>query len=315
LNILTWHVHGNYLYYLSQLPHNIFLPLDGTGAGDYLGRGSSFPWGPHVFDVLVDDIPSLRLDCVIFQRERHYLRDQYMILSEKQRKLPQIYIEHDPPQQHPTNTRHCLYNSSVFLVHVTHFNSLMWDIGTTPSAVIPHGVMVPEDARYTGSLGRGLVAVNHLEKRGRRLGVDIFCDISRRVPLDLVGMDSERLGGRGEISHRDFPYFLSSYRFFFNPIRYTSLGLSVCEAMMVGLPVVGLATTEMARVIENYKTGYIDTDIGRLIDFMNLLVNNPERAGELGENARAYAKKHFSIERFARDWQDVLDLVVNGGSA
>jgi len=40
-------------------------------------------------------------------------------------------------------------------------------------------------------------------------------------------------------------------RFFFNPIRYTSLGLAVCEAMMVGMPIIGLATTEMATTVQN----------------------------------------------------------------
>jgi NAD(P)-dependent dehydrogenase (short-subunit alcohol dehydrogenase family) len=30
------------------------------------------------------------------------------------------------------------------------------------------------------------------------------------------------------------------------PVRYTSLGLAVCEAMMLGLPIIGLATTETA---------------------------------------------------------------------
>lgn len=311
MNILTWHVHGNYLYYLSRLPHNIFLPLDGAGVGDYLGRGASFPWGNNVFDVLVDDIPSLRLDCVIFQRERHYVRDQYMILSEKQRRLPQIFIEHDPPQGHPTNTRHCLYNSRVFLVHVTHFNALMWDSGSTRTAVVPHGVVIPEDVRYSGSLDRGIVAVNHLEKRGRRLGADLFQDIRKEVPLDLVGMDSEKLRGKGEISHKHFASFLSAYRFMFNPIRYTSLGLAVCEAMMIGLPVVGLATTEMSRVICNYETGYCDTDIRRLVDFMNHLIRNPYLARNLGENARAYAQKHFGIDRFVNDWQKVLEAAVS----
>lgn len=302
-------MHGNYLYYLSQIPHNIYLPVDGSSSGDYMGRGNSFPWGKNVFDVLVDDIPLLKLDCIIFQRERHYRQDQYMVLSEAQRKLPGIFIEHDPPQAHPTNTKHCLHDSDVFLVHVTHFNSLMWDSGTTRKTVIPHGVMVPENARYTGKRARGIVAVNNLERRGRRLGFDIFKAASQAVPLDLIGMGSETAGGKGEISHKDYPYYLSEYRFFFNPIRYTSLGLAVCEAMMIGLPVVGFATTEMAKVVENYQTGYVDTDLKQMIYFMNLLIKNPEAAMRLSSQCRSYARRHFNIERFAYDWQKVLEEV------
>ena len=43
------------------------------------------------------------------------------------------------------------------------------------------------------------------------------------MPLELVGMGSAELGGIGEVPNPALPNFLSHYRFFFNPIRYTSL--------------------------------------------------------------------------------------------
>ncbi|MFP3344721.1 hypothetical protein R0J87_19785, partial [Halomonas sp. SIMBA_159] len=92
--------------------------------------------------------------------------------------------------------------------------------------VIEHGVVVPEGVRYTGELERGIVVVNHLAQRGRRLGADVFADVRTRVPLDLVGMDAERLDGIGEVGNLDLAAFTARYRFFFNPIRWTSLGLA-----------------------------------------------------------------------------------------
>ena len=93
--------------------------------------------------------------------------------------------------------------------------------------------------------------VNNLAGRGRRLGLDVFERVRRHVPLDLVGMGSEQVGGLGEISHPDLPAFSARYRFVFNPIRYTSLGLAICESLMLGIPVIGMATTEMATAIRN----------------------------------------------------------------
>ena len=142
----------------------------------------------------------------------------------------------------------------------------MWDSNRTPTRVIEHGVMVPDAVSYTGELERGLVIVNGLRSRGRRLGVDVFERIRQEVPLDLIGMGSEQLDGLGEVRHEHLPAFASHYRFFFNPIRYTSLGLAVCEAMMVGLPVIALATTEMVTVVENGVSGYVDTDIKKLVE-------------------------------------------------
>src|SRR5205085_11481807 len=121
----------------------------------------------------------------------------------------------------------------------------------TPTRVIEHGVVVPEGVRYTGELERGIVVINGLNWRGRRLGSDIFERVRQDIPLDLVGMQSTEMGGLGEVQHKELPAFEGRYRFFFNPIRYTSLGLAVCEAMMIGMPIIGLATTEIATVIEN----------------------------------------------------------------
>lgn len=49
---------------------------------------------------------------------------------------------------------------------------------------------------------------------------------------------------RGNITSR-LAAFIKDYRFMFNPIRFTSLGPAVIEAMIVGLPIAALATTEI----------------------------------------------------------------------
>lgn len=236
LRVLTWHVHGNYLLYLSRAGVEFVLPTrPGRGEG-YGGRGTTFPFGTNVTEVPAEAVPKLDFDCVLFQSRRNYELDQYVILSDEQRRLPRIYLEHDPPLEHPTDTRHWFDDSAGLLVHVTPFNALFWDAGRTPTRVIDHGVEVPPGARYGGGLQKGLVVVNHLRQRGRRLGADVFERLRRVVPLDLVGMDAESLGGLGEVFPPDLPAFMNRYRFFFHPIRFTSLGLALIEAMMVGVP-------------------------------------------------------------------------------
>lgn len=258
----------------------------------------------------MDQVRDIDFDVILFQHRKNYQIDQYEILSEAQRRLPKIYLEHDPPQEHPTNTPHWVDDPSLLLVHVTGFNRLMWDSNRTPTAVIEHGVMVPDNVRYTGEKPKGVVVVNNIHKRGRRLGLDVFEQIRERIPLDLVGMGATAVGGLGEVPHDELSAFVAKYRFFFNPIRYTSLGLSVCEAMMVGLPVVGLATTEMVTAVANGKTGYVETDIDKLIERMRLLIDNPGHARELSQNARNYASQRFNIRRFADDWQQIANNFV-----
>ncbi|MGI0484554.1 glycosyltransferase [Pantanalinema rosaneae CENA516] len=315
LRILTWHIHGSYLYYLTQTPHEFYLPIKPSKPEGYGGRLPGLPWGDNVHDIPAQEVQNQQFDCILFQSRRNYLQDQYEILSASQRQLPCLYLEHDPPQEHPTNTTHIVDDPNVLLVHVTHFNQLMWDCGRTPTCVIEHGVVIPDTVQYTGDIARGIVVANGLAKRGRRLGADLFQQVRQTVPLDLVGMQAELLGGLGEVPHLQLPEFQSRYRFFFHPVRYTSLGLAVCEAMMIGLPIVGLATTELTTVIENGVSGYIDTNIEQLIERMRELIVDPAKAHRLGAAAQEQARSRFNIQRFTQDWQQAFERAIDYHSA
>jgi hypothetical protein len=42
----------------------------------------------------------------LYQSSAHYTTDRFEILLKAQQQLPAIFLEHDPPQDHPTDTRH-----------------------------------------------------------------------------------------------------------------------------------------------------------------------------------------------------------------
>lgn len=311
LKIFTWHIHGSYLYYLSQGNYRIYIPVSKARTEEgYYGRGKTFPFRDNVIEIDSSEVRNQDFDCILFQTNKNYTTGQYEILSEEQRNLPRIYLEHDPPCKHPTDTKHIVTDPDVIMVHVTHFNKLMWDNSASKIVkVIDHGVIAPE-VTYKGTLEKGIVVVNHLHQRGRKLGADIFEKIKKEIPLDLVGMGTKEYGGLGEVLHPELPEFISQYRFFFNPIRYTSLGLAVIEAMMMGIPVVALATTEYVTMIKNFKTGFIHTDIDFLIEKMKVLLEDPALAFHLGNNGKEYAKNRFNIERFTNDWQSLFEYSI-----
>lgn len=308
MRVLTWHVHGSYLYALSHVPHEFYVPVRAGRPPDYVGLPEGgFPWPENLHEVDADEVSALELDLVLTQTHDQWRRERDALLSPEQRDLPRVHVEHDPPREHPVDQPHPVDDPDALLVHVTHFNELMWDAGRTPTRVVEHGVPVPEHVAWTGELERGLVVVNNLVSRGRRVGADLYARVREQVPLDLVGMGSEGvLGGLGEVQPDRLAAFASPYRFLFNPIRYTSLGLAVCEAMAVGLPVVAVGTTEHAVAVEDGVTGYVSTDVDELVERMRGLLVDPDEARRLGENARAVARRRFGIERFASDWDQVL---------
>ncbi|HZS59237.1 MAG TPA: glycosyltransferase family 4 protein [Gemmatimonadaceae bacterium] len=308
LRILTWHVHGNYLLDLTQIPHDFWVPFKPGRPHPYAGRAGDFPWPDNLHELPAEAVRDETFDWVIFQSKDVYHDN---LLSDAQRAGPRLFIEHDPPLTHPFAEPHPVDDPDVTVVHVTPWNALMWDTGRSRAHVIEHGVHLPVQARYSGEIPRGITAINNLHERGRRMGADLFDRARAAVPIDLVGLGTEPFGGLGPIPPTEFAPFIAHYRFFFSPVRQTSLSLAMIEAMMAGLPVVGLATGEMATVIENGVSGYIDTSLDRVIDAARALLHDPEAARRLGEGARRTACQRFAIDRFARDW----DALLQSGSA
>ncbi len=312
LKILIWHIHGSYLNALARIEHDWYLPTKPGRPEGYGGRGATFDMPEWVHEVPAERVRDLDLDLIIFQTPKNYLHDQFEILSPRQQRLPKLYLEHNTPQPHAVDTRHPVDDPRVRLVHVTHYNRLMWDSGRTPTVVIEHAVAIDPALRYSGHLDRGITVANGMQRRPRIAGHDLFLAARQSLALDAVGMQTEEFGGLGDIPYRALHRRVAEYRFLFSPFRYSSLPLAVIEAMTIGMPVVALATTELPSVIENGETGYTSCNLNALIDYMRFLLAAPEEARRLGANARMLARERFGLDRFIRDWNAVFSLAMEG---
>ena len=314
LTILTWHVHGSYLDALGHTGHDIIVPSRSGRPERFTGRPDDATWPATIREVPADVVRELAVDLVLYQHAANWTTDQDQILSPSQRDGPRVYVEHDPPRQHPTDTRHPVDDPAVFIVQVTAFNALMWDTGPNPVRVVEHGIPMPADVRWSGELERGLVVVNELVRRGRRLGSDLVADARRRLPIDVAGMGSEAIGGIGALAHDDLLRRQAAYRFVFHPARWTSFGMAVCEAMLLGQPVVALAATEMPTVIVDGVNGFTSTDPARLEASMRALLEDRSLAARIGQAGYETARDRFSIGRFVRDWNRVFEEAMDGSS-
>jgi glycosyltransferase involved in cell wall biosynthesis len=206
----------------------------------------------------------------------------------------------------------------LLLVHVTHFNDLMWDAGSTATAVVEHGIVDPGH-RYTGELAAAAVCVNEPVRRGRVTGTDLLTRFARAAPLDVFGMATDGLGEHlscpevrtvGDLPQDRMHDEMARRRVYLHPIRWTSLGLSLLEAMHLGMPVVALATTEAHEAVPP-GTGVCSTDVDRLERELRALVAEPDRARALGTAARAHVLTRYGLDRFLADWDAVLERVLH----
>ena len=126
----------------------------------------------------------LPVDVVVLQRpeELDGLAERWLGGRRPGRDVPAVYLEHNAPQGriaemvHPAADR-----SDLTVVHVTHFNDLFWDCGSTPTVVIEHGIVDP-GRRYTGELARSAVVINEPGRRGRVTGTDLLAALRERRP-------------------------------------------------------------------------------------------------------------------------------------
>jgi hypothetical protein len=294
---------------LARVPVRWTVPV-APGRLGYGGRSRTASWPDNVVEVPAEHLAGRHFDVVVYQHHLHHQVDRVTALSPAQRAAPAVFVEHDPPRMSPTDTVHPVTEPGTVVVHVTPFNALMWDT-RVPSVVIDHGVTLPAES---GSLARpvGLAVINNLAERGRRLGLDVYREVGAEVPVTLIGMGATDLGGLGEVAPDAVGPTVAEHRFLFSPIRYTSLGLGTLEAMAAGVPVVGLATTELVTVVRDGVEGFVDTDVRALVAGARRLIADRDLALEMGSAARTRVAARFGMERFVAAWHDLLCRVAAG---
>jgi hypothetical protein len=306
MRILLWHVHGAWTTAFVHGQHEYVVPVLPDRSADGVGIARTYDWPDTVTELPPEALADVHFDAVIVQRPHELER----LVSEwlGDRAIPTIYVEHNAPQGRIAEMRHPVADRpELLLVHVTHFNALFWDAGSTPTRVVEHGIVDPGH-RYTGELPRAAVVINEARRRARVTGTDLLDRFSAAAPLDLFGMDAASLGGIEDLPQRDLHGEMARRRVYLHPIRWTSLGLSLLEAMQLGMPVVALGTTEAHEAVPA-GAGTVSTRLDVLAREIRRLIGDPEAARERGRAARAAALERYGLGRFLADWDDVLEEV------
>ena len=310
--MLLWHVHGSWTEAFVQGRHRYLLPRN--AARDANGRGLCGRQWPRADEIAVEKLADEHVDLVVLQRP-----EELELIARGLRRrpgvdVPAVYVEHNAPRPSPVDSRHPVADrSDITLVHVTDFNRLMWDNGIAPTTVITHGIADPGEL-YTGELAAAATMINEPLRRNRVVGVDLLGRLSADVPLDVWGMGTRaltdsRLGGqvrgRGDVRAPELHRQLARRRVYLHTARWTSLGLSLIEAMHLAMPIVAVAST-MAPLVVPSEAGVLSADVETLAGALRLFVSEPEAARAAGKSARQFALHHFGLQRFLRDWEQLI---------
>lgn len=313
-NVLVWHVHGSWTESFVSGGHAYLIP----SAGDRTSQGLLGRDWTRAREVSPADLADAPIDLVVLQRPLE------LDLAEKWLKrrlgvdVPAIYVEHNAPRPSPVDSRHPVADrSDIPLVHVTDYNALMWDNGFADTRVISHGLADPGPL-YTGEIASAATMINEPVRRWRTVGADLLAPLSVHVPIDVWGIDTEalmappvrsrRVTARGDVPTSLLLPEVARRRVYLHTARWTSLGLSLVEAMFTGMPVVAVASTTAPLVVPS-EAGVVSADVHTLGWAAEGFIADHAAAVAAGKAAREYARAHFGIGRFLAEWARLIEEV------
>lgn len=115
----------------------------------------------------------------------------------------------------------------------------------------------------------------------------------------------------GQVKPNDLIKHLKTCHFFVHPSYIDNSPNSVCEAMILGMPVLSSSVGGIKTLIKNGETGFLFNPYDKY-DLSGLLVNlikNYEKAKNVGQNARQLALRRHSPEVIISDLSNIYNFV------
>jgi hypothetical protein len=317
VKILAWHVHAAWMTSFVQGEHDYLVPLLPDRGPDGRGRALTYEWPSTVREVTPAELAAEDIDVVVLQRLQELeLFQRWTGRALGRHGVPAVYVEHNTPRGdvdewiHPLSAR-----ADIPIVHVTQFNAMAWDNGLAPTVVIEHGV--PDYGyQYTGRLDSLAVSVNEPVRRWRVSGLDLVQRIARQVPVSVYGINADQLADRfgtglaatDDLSQQELHTRTAEHLAYLHSCRWTSLGLSLVEAMTLGCPVLVIAATAAAEAVPP-QAGVVSSDPDVLARAALRWKTDRAEAREIGLAAREHALHRFGLPRFLHEWNLILKEV------
>lgn len=90
--------------------------------------------------------------------------------------------------------------------------------------------------------------------------------------------------------------------------------VALLEAMMTGAPIVTAAMPFVERHVEHGVNGFVSGDPAELREYCRMLLADRDLASRMGAESRRIALERYDEERWVRQWNDLFDTFMAGGS-
>jgi glycosyltransferase involved in cell wall biosynthesis len=299
LRIMDWYVHQGHQYEFFKTGHKFFLSSVGGEIPDW--NTNHRPLNKNLRLCRESVQLKTKFDVVIVRSPLHKFRYNPFL---SRNAVPVAVVQTTEPFNIPEWVRHIVWNSK--------FVMSKWKSRFPKSKhfYIPHGYDPDEFVkRDFDKNGRILSVLNVFKDRSYFLGYDIWKGVSSETGLcDIVGHGNDGMkesAGRAD-SLDELIDIYNKYSVFFNPTAHSAMPRSRAEAMMCGAPIVSTDNYDIGSYIRHRKDGFLTNDPGKLVKYLNLLLNDEDLAGEFGNRAREVAIREFHIKDYIDRWNSLL---------
>tara|TARA_B100001094_G_scaffold327545_1_gene386002 strand:- start:725 stop:1711 length:987 start_codon:yes stop_codon:yes gene_type:complete len=309
LNILTFPTHERYETQLCKTGHN-FYSLEVSGGKTWNSEQTVVPENYNI--VNSNNFPSyIDFDLMLV----HSKISQYsMALKINDRLgLPIVVADHIMPtsnfnKQHIQQINNMVGNINVY---ISEKSKKAWN-SPHPSIVINHGIDSTTFCnRKEKRVNNLLTIANDFINRDYCLNFTLWKEVTKEFETTLRG-DTQGLSTAAK-STEELVDEYNKHSVYLNTTNDSPIPMSLLEAMSCGCAVVSSATCMIPEVIKNGINGFISNDAEELKGYIQTLLDNPDQARKLGEEARKTIINMFSenlfIDRWNQVFQDAKDII------
>lgn len=125
---------------------------------------------------------------------------------------------------------------------------------------------------------------------------------------ERLGLD-QRVTFMGPKTQSELAEFMARAEVLVLPSLSEALGRVVLEAMACGTPVIGSDVGGIPDMIQEGETGFLipPGDVGALAGRLRWILQHPQKAKQIGESARKFAREFFSEEQYVQNYSDLID--------